>query len=135
GGSRTRIDAQTNTWMESRILLSLHVDTNRHLEPSRVDNVEPIVDPNDQVMGIIQDFFPFASTNINQEGEDDVPTPIDSAEFEQLQRLYMSTHTATDMRWHKEKRVDDDVMRHPADGEAWKEFDRAFPEFAADPRN
>ncbi|VVA40034.1 PREDICTED: transposon, partial [Prunus dulcis] len=52
-----------------------------------------------------------------------------------LQRLYMSTHTATDMRWHKEKRVDDDVMRHPADGEAWKEFDRTFPEFAADPRN
>ncbi|KAI5327970.1 hypothetical protein L3X38_027366 [Prunus dulcis] len=47
----------------------------------------------------------------------------------------MSTHTATDMRWHKEKRVDDDVMRHPADREAWKEFDRTFPEFAADPRN
>ena len=39
------------------------------------------------------------------------------------------------MRWHKEKWVDDDVMRHPADGEAWKEFDRTFPEFAADPRN
>ncbi|CAL8999749.1 unnamed protein product [Prunus brigantina] len=52
-----------------------------------------------------------------------------------LQRLYMSTHTATDMRWHKEKRVDDDVMRHPADGKAWKEFDRTFPDFAADPRN
>ncbi|CAL2247912.1 unnamed protein product [Prunus armeniaca] len=52
-----------------------------------------------------------------------------------LQRLYMSTHTATDMRWHKEKWVDDDVMRHPADGEAWKEFDRTFPEFAVDPRN
>ncbi|CAL9004873.1 unnamed protein product [Prunus brigantina] len=52
-----------------------------------------------------------------------------------LQRLYMSTHTATDMRWHKEKRVNNDVMRHPADGEAWKEFDRTFPEFAADPRN
>ncbi|KAI5313808.1 hypothetical protein L3X38_042984 [Prunus dulcis] len=47
----------------------------------------------------------------------------------------MSTHTATDMRWHKEKRVDDDVMRYPADGAEWKEFDRTFPEFAADPRN
>ncbi|KAI5338864.1 hypothetical protein L3X38_018136 [Prunus dulcis] len=33
------------------------------------------------------------------------------------------------------KRVDDDVMQHPADGEAWKVFDRTFPEFAADPRN
>ncbi|CAL9012462.1 unnamed protein product [Prunus brigantina] len=39
------------------------------------------------------------------------------------------------MRWHKEKRVEDDVMRHPADGEAWKAFDRTFPEFAAEPRN
>ncbi|KAL6269216.1 hypothetical protein ACE6H2_026127 [Prunus campanulata] len=95
---------------------------------TRVDNVEPIVDANEQVMDIINDVFPFASTGCNQEGEDDVPTPMDSAEFEQLQRLYMSTHTATDMRWHKEKRVDNDVMRHPADGEAWKEFDRTFPD-------
>ncbi|KAI5335048.1 hypothetical protein L3X38_025181 [Prunus dulcis] len=52
-----------------------------------------------------------------------------------LQRLYMSTHTATDMRWHKEKWVDDNVMWHLADGEAWKEFDQTFPQFAADPRN
>ncbi|XP_070677853.1 uncharacterized protein [Malus domestica] len=52
-----------------------------------------------------------------------------------LQRLYMLMHTATDMRWHKEGRVNDDVMRHPADGEAWKEFDRIYPDFAADPRN
>ncbi|KAI5350699.1 hypothetical protein L3X38_003590 [Prunus dulcis] len=39
----------------------------------------------------------------------------------------MSTHTATDMRWNKEKRVNDDVMRHSADGEAWKEFDGHSP--------
>ncbi|KAI5346242.1 hypothetical protein L3X38_014121 [Prunus dulcis] len=200
-----------NGMIETYSIWNLHGKQVDHASSSnapRVDNVEPIVDPNDQVMGIIQDVFPFASTNINQEGEDDVPTPIDSAEFEQyekllknanqelypgcdcfsvltaivelmhgkikyqhetldtcpicnesrfkmtsqnrtikipqkvmrylpfkprLQRLYMSTHTATDMRWHKEKRVDDDVMRHPADGEAWKEFDRTFPEFAADP--
>ncbi|KAI5313812.1 hypothetical protein L3X38_042988 [Prunus dulcis] len=259
-----------NGMIETYSIWNLHgeqVDDASSSNAPRVDNVEPIVDPNDQVMGIIQDAFPFASTNINQEGEDDVPTPIDSAEFEQyekllknanqelypgcksfsvltaivelmhgkikyrmsnlcfdyflgvfkrmlptdnclpkdhkhaqkvlhglglgyekihacknncmlfykehetldtcpicnesrfkmtsqnrttkipqkvmrylplkprLQRLYMSTHTATDMRWHKEKRVDDDVMRHPVDGEAWKEFDRTFPEFAADPRN
>ncbi|KAI5327587.1 hypothetical protein L3X38_026983 [Prunus dulcis] len=131
-------------------------------------SVEPIVDHNDQVMDIIEDVFPFASTNINHEREDDMPTPIDSTELEQYekllknanQELYLGcesfsvltaivelmhekikypivyvTYTATDMRWHKEKRVDDDVMRHPADGEAWKEFDRTFPEFAADPRN
>ncbi|KAI5328557.1 hypothetical protein L3X38_027954 [Prunus dulcis] len=253
-----------NGMIETYSIWNLHGEQVDHASSSnapRVDNVEPIVDPNDQVMGIIQDVFPFASTNINQEGEDDVPTQIDSAEFEQyekllknanqelypgcesfsvltaivelmhekikyrmsnlcfdyflgvfkrmlpkdhkyahkvlhglglgyekihacknncmlfykehetldtcpicnesrfkmtsqnrttkipqkvmrylplkprLQRLYMSTHTATDMRWHKEKRVDDDVMRHPANGEAWKEFDRTFPEFAADPRN
>ncbi|CAL2246727.1 unnamed protein product [Prunus armeniaca] len=47
----------------------------------------------------------------------------------------MSTHTTTDLRWHKEKWVDHDVMRHPADEKAWKEFDRMFPEFAVDPRN
>ena len=52
-----------------------------------------------------------------------------------LQQLYMSTHTATDMKWHKEKRVEDNVMRHPADGEAWKEFDRTFLDFAANSRN
>ncbi|CAL8163998.1 unnamed protein product [Prunus armeniaca] len=218
------------------------------LNATRVDNVEPIVDPNEQVMDIINDVFLFASTTINQEGEDDVPTPMDSVEFEQyeqllknanqelfpgcdsfsvltaimklmhrkikysmsnlcfdyflgvfkrmlptnnclpkdhryaqkvlnglglgyekihacknncmlfykeyetldtcpickesrfkmtsqnrttkipqkvmrylplrprLQRLYMSIHTATDMSLHKKKRVDDDVMRHPADG-------------------
>ncbi|KAM1233641.1 hypothetical protein ACFX2J_003324 [Malus domestica] len=52
-----------------------------------------------------------------------------------LQRLYMSTHTAMYKRWHKEKWVDEDVLRHPADGEAWKEFDRTFPDFNADSRN
>ncbi|CAL2237470.1 unnamed protein product [Prunus armeniaca] len=259
-----------NGMIETYSIWNLHGEQLEHASSSnatRVDNVQPIVDANDQVMDIIQDVFPFASTNMNQEEQDDVPTPIDSAEFEQyekllknanqelysgcesfsvltaivelmhgkikyrmsnlcfdyflgvfkrmlptdnclpkdhkqaqkvlnglglgyekihacknncmlfykehesldtcpicnesrfkmtsqnrttkipqkvmrylplkprLQRLYMPTHTATDMRWHKEKQVDDDVMRHPADGEAWKEFDRTFPEFAADPRN
>lgn len=44
-------------------------------------------------------------------------------------------HKANDIRWHKEKRVDDDVMRHPADGTAWKEFDNMYPNFAANPQN
>ncbi|CAL2229846.1 unnamed protein product [Prunus armeniaca] len=259
-----------NGMIETYSIWNLHgeqLDNASSSNATGVDNIEPIVDPNEQVMDIINDAFPFASTNINQEGEDDVPTPMDSAEFEQyeqllksanhelypgcesfsvltaivelmhgkikyrmsnlcfdyflgvfkrmlptdnclpkdhrqaqkvlnglglgykkihacknncmlfykeyetldtcpickesrfkmtsqnrmtkipqkvmrylplkprLQRLYMSTHTTTDMRWHKEKRVDDDVMRHPADGEAWKEFDRTFLDFAADPRN
>ncbi|XP_021814669.1 uncharacterized protein LOC110757382 [Prunus avium] len=57
-----------------------------------VDNVEPIVDPNEQVMDIINDTFPFASTNINQEGEDDMPIPMDSAEFEQYEKLLKNTN-------------------------------------------
>ena len=52
-----------------------------------------------------------------------------------LRRLYIWTHTAIDMRWNKEKWVNDDVMWHPVDGEAWKEFERTFPKFSADSRN
>ncbi|BBH02355.1 hypothetical protein Prudu_012894 [Prunus dulcis] len=79
-----------NGMIETYSIWNLHGEQGDHASSSnapRVDNVEPIVDPNDQVMGIIQDAFPFASTNINQEGEDDVPTPIDSAEFEQYEKL------------------------------------------------
>ncbi|KAH7867022.1 hypothetical protein Vadar_027947 [Vaccinium darrowii] len=39
------------------------------------------------------------------------------------------------MRWHKEKRVDDEVLRHQVDGEAWKDFDQSYPEFARDAQN
>ena len=40
------------------------------------------------------------------------------------------------MRWHKEKRIDDgNIMRHPADSEAWKYFDKLYPDFGHDPRN
>ncbi|KAL6190691.1 hypothetical protein ACLB2K_037085 [Fragaria x ananassa] len=52
-----------------------------------------------------------------------------------LKRLYMSSRTGKKMRWHGRKRTDDDTLRHPADGEAWKSFDRSFPDFAADFRN
>ncbi|KAL6506117.1 hypothetical protein OROHE_022646 [Orobanche hederae] len=39
------------------------------------------------------------------------------------------------MVWHKQKRIDDDYMRHPADSTAWKDFDSEFPQFSNDPRN
>ena len=52
-----------------------------------------------------------------------------------LQRLYMSPHTAKEMRWHGERIEDPEVLRHPADGEAWKEFNKSFPEFSSDIRN
>ncbi|XP_042974597.1 uncharacterized protein LOC122306228 [Carya illinoinensis] len=42
-----------------------------------------------------------------------------------LQRLYMSTKISTDMRWHKDQRATTDtIMRHPADFESWKTFDK-----------
>ena len=47
----------------------------------------------------------------------------------------MSRKTSTGMRWHKEKRVDDEMLRHPADGEAWKQFDKDNSWFTEDPRN
>ncbi|MFS8034398.1 hypothetical protein Hanom_Chr17g01580711 [Helianthus anomalus] len=53
-----------------------------------------------------------------------------------LKRLYASRHTAKDMRWHKEVRKDEQgVLRHPADGRAWKHFDDMYPKFADDSRS
>ncbi|KAI3835379.1 hypothetical protein MKW98_020495 [Papaver atlanticum] len=52
-----------------------------------------------------------------------------------LQRLYMCSKTAANMRWHHEVRTRDGVLRHPADSEAWKKFDEMNPTFAADSRN
>ncbi|KAL6191726.1 hypothetical protein ACLB2K_038116 [Fragaria x ananassa] len=44
------------------------------------------------------------------------------------------------MRWHQarhqgEERIDPYNLTHPTDEEAWKHFDRSFPEFAGDSRN
>ncbi|XP_028087366.1 uncharacterized protein LOC114288079 [Camellia sinensis] len=52
-----------------------------------------------------------------------------------LKRLYMSRKRAEDMKWFKEKRLDDGVLRHPADSDEWKEFDTQHPEFALEPQN
>ncbi|KAL8125779.1 hypothetical protein AgCh_013165 [Apium graveolens] len=52
-----------------------------------------------------------------------------------LQRLYMSSHTAQHMKYHKNRIVTEGVLSHPADGEEWKEFDKNYPYFAADIRN
>jgi hypothetical protein len=52
-----------------------------------------------------------------------------------LQRLFMSQHTVTHMKWHAVERTKDGVLRHPADGEAWKSFDARYPNFAKDPCN
>ncbi|XP_062085438.1 uncharacterized protein LOC133791534 [Humulus lupulus] len=53
-----------------------------------------------------------------------------------LMRKYASRHISQHMRWHHEGRVKEDgIMRHPADGKAWKDFDRSNPTFAMEPRN
>ncbi|KAL6659744.1 hypothetical protein ACP70R_002573 [Stipagrostis hirtigluma subsp. patula] len=52
-----------------------------------------------------------------------------------LKRLYACEQTATEMRWHDEGRTKDGLLRHPADGEAWKDFDSRCADFSADSRN
>ena len=52
-----------------------------------------------------------------------------------LQRLFMSSKTASFMRWHKEGRTEDGYMRHPADSPAWKTFNFRYRDFAEETRN
>jgi hypothetical protein len=47
----------------------------------------------------------------------------------------MSQRTTQNMRWHAEGRTKDDVLRHPADGKAWKSFDNLHPNFSSDSKN
>lgn len=52
-----------------------------------------------------------------------------------LQRLFVSTKTSKLMTWHKDKRVDDGIMRHPDDSMAWKTLDERHSLFVAEPCN
>ena len=52
-----------------------------------------------------------------------------------LQRLFILKKTSNDMRWHNVGRKKDGMLRHPANGEAWKVFDAQFPNFSSNPRN
>ena len=52
-----------------------------------------------------------------------------------LQRLFMSSKTASLMRWHAEERTNDGILRHPTDSPAWKNFDQNHPDFSCDCRN
>ncbi|XXG59045.1 hypothetical protein AAC387_Pa04g1192 [Persea americana] len=48
----------------------------------------------------------------------------------------MSRKTATDMRWPKEKLVDEgEFSTHPANRIEWKDFDMQYPTFAQESRN
>ncbi|KAM3216975.1 hypothetical protein P3L10_026418 [Capsicum annuum] len=48
----------------------------------------------------------------------------------QLQRLFMSAKTSTQMRWHDEGHTRDEVVRHPADSIIWRKFDEENIDFA-----
>ena len=53
-----------------------------------------------------------------------------------LQMLFMLRHTSINMRWHKEKRINEDgVLRHPNDSRAWKDMNTQFPWFSQGPHN
>ncbi|XP_021761372.1 uncharacterized protein LOC110726213 [Chenopodium quinoa] len=52
-----------------------------------------------------------------------------------LQRLFMCSMTAELITCHETDHKKDDKLRHPADGQAWKDFDVAHPQFASDFRN
>ncbi|KAK6773849.1 hypothetical protein RDI58_029088 [Solanum bulbocastanum] len=52
-----------------------------------------------------------------------------------LQRIFMCPETAVAMRWDDSERPNDRNIRHPVDGEAWKDFDSMHPNFSKDPRN
>ncbi|XP_063942633.1 uncharacterized protein LOC135150301 [Daucus carota subsp. sativus] len=46
---------------------------------------------------------------------------------DRLKRLFMSSRTAEHMRWHAKSPSKDGELNHPADGEAWKEFNKKHP--------
>ena len=52
-----------------------------------------------------------------------------------LRKIYMPSKSPEQMRQHDRDRVKDRKMRHPADAEAWREFDALYSNFASNPRN
>ncbi|XP_004510005.1 uncharacterized protein [Cicer arietinum] len=52
-----------------------------------------------------------------------------------LKRLFMCSKTTGTLRWHAEERSRDGRLRHPADGQAWKEFDTKHQDFSLETRN
>ncbi|KAK1431789.1 hypothetical protein QVD17_08446 [Tagetes erecta] len=83
---------------------------------------------------------PVCSTSRYEENSKGKKKPVKILRYfpitSRLKRLYASRHTAKEMLWHDRHRIKEEgVLRHPADGKAWKHFDTTFPDFAKDPRN
>ena len=47
----------------------------------------------------------------------------------------MSSKTASHMKWNVNGCMRGEMMRHPVDSLAWKNFDKNHPSFAQEPRN
>lgn len=52
-----------------------------------------------------------------------------------LERLFANKDDAKMLLWHKTGRLNDGMLRHPADGVEWKSIDTKYPNFSSDPRN
>ncbi|KAL0302129.1 UNVERIFIED_CONTAM: hypothetical protein Scaly_3042400 [Sesamum calycinum] len=52
-----------------------------------------------------------------------------------LQRLYSSRTTAEHMIWHATHQTEEGSMCHSSDAEAWKYFDRMYPDFVEESHN
>ena len=50
--------------------------------------------------------------------------------------MFATKEASEEDQWHKLKQQPSEKeMSHPADGEAWEDFDREYPDFADDARN
>ena len=52
-----------------------------------------------------------------------------------LQSLYMSSKTASHMKWHVDGCMRGEMMRNLVDSLAWKKFNKTHPSFSQEPRN
>jgi hypothetical protein len=53
-----------------------------------------------------------------------------------LKKMFATKEALKSAQWHNVKRQSSEKeMSHPADGEAWHDFDREFPDFTKDARN
>ena len=52
-----------------------------------------------------------------------------------LKRFFANPKNAKLLHWHSEERKNDGKLRHPADSAQWRNIDRRFADFGAEPRN
>jgi len=88
--------------------------------------------------------FPRYKRNLAKDrdkGEDEVTTGVPYKVvwylpiIPRLKRMYADPKQSELMRWHADKRKNDGLLRHPADGPQWRLIDYEFPVFGRDPRN